>query len=69
MLKETGAGVGAETMQKNLSKEREYERIKNQLKQEFSKIDLNNDGTITIDEIVRFLNEQTSGTVDTSLAE
>ena len=27
MLKETGAGVGAETMQKNLSKEREYERI------------------------------------------
>jgi hypothetical protein len=28
MLKETGAGVGAETMQKNLSKEREYEKIK-----------------------------------------
>jgi len=27
MLKETGAGLGAETMQKNLSKEREYERI------------------------------------------
>jgi hypothetical protein len=27
MLKETGTGVGAETMQKNLSKEREYERI------------------------------------------
>jgi hypothetical protein len=29
MLKETGAGVGAETMSKNLSKERDYERIKN----------------------------------------
>ena len=57
MLKETGAGVGAETMSKNLSKEREYERIKNQLKSEFSKIDLNNDGTITMDEIIRFLNE------------
>ena len=27
MLKESGAGVGAETMQKNLSKDREYERI------------------------------------------
>lgn len=27
MLRETGAGVGAETMQKNLSKDREYERI------------------------------------------
>jgi hypothetical protein len=27
MLKETGAGVGTEVMQKNLSKEREYERI------------------------------------------
>jgi len=26
MLKETGAGVGAETMSKNLSKERDYER-------------------------------------------
>jgi Ca2+-binding EF-hand superfamily protein len=69
MLKETGAGVGAETMSKNLSKEREYERIKNQLKEEFSRIDLNNDGTITFDEIIRFLNEQTSGTVDTSIAE
>ena len=27
MLKETGAGVGVETMQKNLTKEREYDRI------------------------------------------
>ena len=69
MLKETGAGVGAETMSKNLSKEREYERIKNQLREEFSRIDLNQDGSITFDEIIRFLNEQTSGTVDTSIAE
>ena len=57
MLRETGAGVGAETMQKNLAKDREYERIFNQLKDEFSRIDLNRDGTITIEEIVRFLNE------------
>jgi len=30
---------------------------------------LNRDGTITLDEIVRFLNENTNGTVDTSIAE
>jgi len=36
MLKETGAGVGAETMQKNLSKDREYERIYQQLHNEFA---------------------------------
>ena len=69
MLKETGAGVGADTMQKNLSKEREYERIKQQLRKEFESIDRNRDGTITLEEIVRFLNEQTNGTVDTSMAE
>ena len=69
MLKETGAGVGAETMSKNLAKDREHERVFNQLKEEFSRIDLNHDGTITFDEIIRFLNEQTSGTVDTTIAE
>jgi len=69
MLRETGAGVAGETMQKNLSKDREYERILQQLKEEFSRIDLNRDGTITLDEIVRFLNEQTNGTVDTAIAE
>lgn len=57
MLKETGAGVGVETMHKHLSKDREYERILNQLQNEFSRIDLNRDGTITMNEIVRFLNE------------
>ena len=29
MLKETGAGLGVETMQRNLSVDREYERIRN----------------------------------------
>lgn len=29
MIRETGAGVAQETMQKNLSKDREYERILN----------------------------------------
>jgi Ca2+-binding EF-hand superfamily protein len=65
MLKETGTGAGAETMQKNLSKEREYEKIKTQLRSEFTRIDINRDGTITMDEIVRFLNENTKGQVDT----
>ena len=69
MLKETGAGVGTGTMQKNLTKDREYERILNQLKNEFSRIDLNQDGTITEEEIVKFLNQQTNGKVDTSYAE
>jgi len=40
-----------------------------QLRTEFQKIDLNDDGSITIDEIIRFLNEQTNGTVDTNIAE
>jgi Ca2+-binding EF-hand superfamily protein len=52
-----------------LSKEREYERIMDKLKSEFSRIDLNRDGSITIDEIIRFLNEQTNGTVETNIAE
>lgn len=69
MLKETGAGVGHETMAKNLVKDREYERIFLQLKDEFSKIDVNRDGTISLEEIVKFLNGQTGGTVDTSIAE
>ena len=69
MLKETGAGVGTETSTKNLSKEREYERIKNQLREEFSTIDINHDGNITFEEIVKFLNNQTSGMVDTGIAE
>jgi hypothetical protein len=69
MLRETGAGVGAETMQKNLSKDREYEKIHAKLREEFSRIDINNDGTISIDEIIRFLNEKTNGVVDTSIAE
>lgn len=56
-------------MSKNLSKEREYEKIKEQLVREFEKVDYNRDGTITLDEILRFLNEQTNGTVDTSIAE
>ena len=69
MLKETGAGVGAMTFQGNLTKERENEKIMQQLTIEFQKIDLNDDGSITVDEIIRFLNDQTNGTVNTNIAE
>lgn len=46
-------------MQKQLAKEREDERIMSQLRAEFARIDINHDGSITLDEIVRFLNDQT----------
>ena len=69
MTKETGSGMGAETMQRNLNKEREYDKIKKQLRDEFQRIDVNRDGTITIGEIIKFLNENTKGQVDTQHAE
>jgi hypothetical protein len=65
MLKEHNA----DTMHKQLNKEREDERIMGQLRAEFGRIDLNHDGSITMDEIVRFLKEQTRGAVDTGIAE
>lgn len=68
MLRETGVGSGIEVMQKNLSIDREYERIRNQLKAEFEQIDINQDGTINIDEIIKFLNKRTNGKVDTKIA-
>jgi Ca2+-binding EF-hand superfamily protein len=70
LLKETGGGglvVG--TMKKNLAKDREYEKIHDKLKEEFSGIDTNNDGTISFEEIEQFLNSRTGGVVDTQIAE
>lgn len=57
------------TNQKQLSREREDERILNQLRQEFSRIDISQDGSITFDEVRQFLLEQTNGKVDLGLAE
>lgn len=57
------------TMAKNLNKEREDERIMNQLREEFARIDLSQDGSITIDELVQFLKAQTKGACDTGIAE
>ena len=60
---------GADTMHKQLNREREDERIMTQLRNEFQRIDLNHDGSISIEEIMRFLKEQTNGAVDTGFAE
>ena len=59
---------GADTMHKQLNREREDERIMTQLRNEFQRIDLNHDGSISIEEIMRFLKEQTNGAVDTGFA-
>jgi hypothetical protein len=67
MLKEGNPGDA--TMHKYLNKEREDERIMGQLRAEFGRIDLNHDGTITMEEIVGFLKDQTRGAVDTGAAE
>ena len=39
----------------NILKDREYERIKLKLQDEFQAIDRNNDGKITVEEIMEFL--------------
>ena len=48
-------------MKTHLSKEREYEKIYTKLKEEFSEIDINRDGTITLREIVEFLEKKAGG--------
>jgi len=39
----------------NIIKDREYERIKQRLQEEFTVIDKNHDGKIQIEEIIEFL--------------
>lgn len=66
MLKEIAPEVNAQRLQQ----EREDERIINQLRQEFAKIDISQDGSITIDEIRQFLQVQgPKGGIDTGIAE
>ena len=65
MLKEIAPEVGAQRLQQ----EREDERIINQLRQEFAKIDISQDGSITVDEIRQFLQMQTANKADTAIAE
>lgn len=45
----------------NIQKDREYDRIKARLQEEFNVIDKNNDGRITLDEILDFLKEKSGG--------
>ncbi|CDW87383.1 c2 domain containing protein [Stylonychia lemnae] len=56
MLKETTSQAHhAEFM---IAKEREYEKVKQELYTEFKKLDYNNDDTITLNEIVKYLQEK-----------
>jgi len=45
----------------NIQKDREYDRIKARLQEEFAVIDKNNDGRITLEEIISFLQEKSGG--------
>jgi len=69
MLLETGKAAGVQVMSKNINKERDFEKILIKLRKEFTEIDLNKDGSISLDEIIKFLNSKTNGTVDTRIAE
>lgn len=41
-----------------IAREREFEKVQQKLYEEFSKLDLNQDGMITLEEIVEFLTKQ-----------
>lgn len=43
-----------------IAKEREYEKVQQKLYEEFKQLDINNDGQITIEEIVEFLKSKVS---------
>lgn len=42
----------------NIAKERDYERVQQKLYEEFKQLDVNNDGSITLDEIIEFLQKK-----------
>jgi Ca2+-binding EF-hand superfamily protein len=44
----------------HIAKEREYEKVQQKLYEEFKQLDINHDGTITLDEIIEFLNKKVS---------
>ena len=67
MAKEKSHGL--DTMKNNLSKEREYERIYNQLKEVFMEMDMDRNEEITEQELVTFLNIKTNGRIDTGEAQ
>lgn len=67
MLKEQFAA--ADINQRQLQKEREDERIINQLFAEFQRMDYNQDGVITLPELRKFINLQTNGSGNASIVE
>eukprot|EP00349_Pseudokeronopsis_sp_Brazil_P003802 CAMPEP_0202962732 /NCGR_PEP_ID=MMETSP1396-20130829/6808_1 /ASSEMBLY_ACC=CAM_ASM_000872 /TAXON_ID= /ORGANISM="Pseudokeronopsis sp., Strain Brazil" /LENGTH=172 /DNA_ID=CAMNT_0049683485 /DNA_START=106 /DNA_END=624 /DNA_ORIENTATION=- len=60
---------GVDTMKDNLNKEREYERIYNQLKSVFMEMDMDRNEQITEQELITFLNKKTNGRIDTTEAQ
>lgn len=43
-----------------IAREREFEKVQQKLYEEFSKLDINQDGMITLEEVVEFLTKQVS---------
>jgi hypothetical protein len=56
MLQETNSN--AVHSEFNLAKERDYEKVQQKLYEEFKQLDINNDGSITFEEIVEFLQKK-----------
>jgi hypothetical protein len=56
-----GDASPAKSAKFNILKDREYERIKERLQDEFQEIDKNHDGKITVDEIIAFLKHKSNG--------
>ena len=54
----------AQHAEHNIQKQREYERLQKTLFEEFSKIDLNQDGAVSLEEILTFLQSKVVGTRD-----
>jgi Ca2+-binding EF-hand superfamily protein len=48
----------AKSAKYNIQKDREYERVKQRLEEEFAVLDLNQDGKITLEEVETFLKEK-----------
>lgn len=53
----------------HIQKEREYEKLHQRLLEEFSQLDLNQDGSVTIDEIIQFLHDKLEAVSGISLYE
>ncbi len=56
MLKE--AASGAHHQEAVIAKEREYEKVQQRLYDEFKVLDINQDGMITLEEIIEFLQQK-----------